>query len=313
VFGSCTSLPWVHMASALPEPGPRWRSAEFLRSLTAVSPATLTAYDRDLRQFVDWIGRMGVETPEAVTRLQLRRHLGHLTIRNYAKRTIARRASTLRRYFGWLLRANVIATDPSAGLSAPRGDGRLPRVLRRDELEQILGTDVVPGPTDLRDSVVTELLYGSGLRVAELCGISPGEVDLQAGTVDVLGKGSKYRRLPLSEPCSQVLDAWLHGGRAAFVADVCRADHEPGALLLNRRGNRLGPRDARRILDARSSEPTHPHALRHTFATHLLDGGADLRTVQELLGHADLGTTQLYTHVSRERLRKVYEQSHPRA
>ncbi|MFT5530231.1 MAG: integrase/recombinase XerC [Candidatus Poriferisodalaceae bacterium] len=302
------------MAGTIPPAPAAWRSEEFLRSLTAVAPATISAYDRDLRQFVNWVGRMGVDGPESVTRLHLRRHLGHLTTRNYARRTIARRASTLRRYFGWLHRSGAFEVDPSAGLSAPRGDGRLPRVLRSEELDQMLATpEVASGPAETRDRVVVELLYGSGLRVAELCGIDLGDVDVAAGTVDVLGKGSKYRRLPLSPPCAELLDIWIGGGRTAFVVEVCGSDHEPEALLLNRRGNRLGPRDARRLLDARTSEPTNPHALRHTFATHLLDGGADLRSVQELLGHADLGTTQLYTHVSRERLRNVYEQSHPRA
>jgi site-specific recombinase XerD len=160
-----------------------------------------------------------------------------------------------------------------------------------------------------RDDAVVELLYGSGLRVAELCGLHPNDVDLARGLVRVLGKGSKTRQVPLSQPAVEAVRAYLAGGRTWFEVDRSPAD----ALFLNRRGNPLGPRDVRRILDRRAASPTHPHALRHTFATHLLDGGADLRVVQELLGHASLQTTQVYTHVSKERLLRVYEDTHPRA
>jgi site-specific recombinase XerD len=161
----------------------------------------------------------------------------------------------------------------------------------------------------LRYQAVVELLYGSGVRVAELCALRPGDVDLPRRLATVWGKGSKQRQVPLSEPSAEAVAAWLVRGRPAMTTPESPDD----ALLLNRRGRRLTPRDVRRILDRRAASPTHPHALRHTFATHLLDGGADLRAVQELLGHADLATTQLYTHVSKERLRAVYESSHPRA
>jgi site-specific recombinase XerD len=161
----------------------------------------------------------------------------------------------------------------------------------------------------LRDDAVLELLYGSGLRVAELCGLSLGDLELAQGRLTVWGKGSKQRQVPVSEPAASAIEGWLQRGRAALAAD-----HPPtDAVFLNKRGKRLGPRDVRRILDRRSSSPTHPHALRHTFATHLLDGGADLRVVQELLGHASLETTQVYTHVSKDRLLTVYESTHPRA
>jgi integrase/recombinase XerC len=159
-----------------------------------------------------------------------------------------------------------------------------------------------------RDDAVLELLYGSGLRVAELCGLRPGDVDLRVGTVTVWGKGGKQRQVPITPPAVAALGAWLERGRVELARDDTPAD----AVFLNQRGRRLAPRDVRRIIDRRASSPTHPHALRHTFATHLLDGGADLRVVQELLGHADLSTTQHYTHVSKERLRSVYEATHPR-
>ena len=155
-----------------------------------------------------------------------------------------------------------------------------------------------------------ELLYGSGLRVAELCGLRPDDLDLDRRRVTVWGKGSKQRIVPLSRAG---LSTPSRSGSATVGATWPRADSPADAVFLNRRGDRLGPRDVRRILDRRAPSPTHPHALRHTFATHLLDGGADLRAVQELLGHADLATTQHYTHVSKERLRTVLDATHPRA
>jgi site-specific recombinase XerD len=170
--------------------------------------------------------------------------------------------------------------------------------------------DTDPAWVRLRDDAVLELLYGSGLRVSELCGLAPADVDLAGRTVTVWGKGGKQRRVPVSEPAVDAVDGWLRTGRPVIAA--ADADGEV-ALFRNARGRRLSPRDCRRIIDRRASSPTHPHALRHTFATHLLDGGADLRAVQELLGHADLATTQRYTHVSKERLRSVYASAHPRA
>lgn len=291
-----------------------WTLDAFGRSLTGVSPATATAYRSDLDAFVEWAGRLGLHHPGQVERLTLRRYMAFLASRGYARRTAARRASSLRRYFHWLRRTGAIEVDPSTGLSAPKGDGRLPRVLRDEEVGTLL--DAPPAKIDddephirLRDDAVLEVLYGSGVRVAELCSLRPGDIDLARRRITVWGKGSKQRVVPLSAPAADALQGWLAGGRA----ELCSDETPPDALFLNRRGRRLGPRDVRRIIDRRASAPTHPHALRHTFATHLLDGGADLRAVQELLGHADLSTTQLYTHVSKERLRTVHQQSHPRA
>jgi len=161
-------------------------------------------------------------------------------------------------------------------------------------------------PIERRDVAVVELLYAAGLRVSELCGLDRGDIDLRGRTVTVLGKGAKQRRVPIHDTAVAALRAWLDEGRD-------RMDGPPEAAFVNRRGARLGPRDVRRILDRRAAAPTHPHALRHTYATHLLDGGADLRVVQELLGHSSLATTQVYTHVSKERLRAVYDGTHPRA
>lgn len=154
-----------------------------------------------------------------------------------------------------------------------------------------------------------ELLYGSGLRVAEVCGLKTDDVDLGGGAVSVLGKRNKWRRVPITPGASEALQAWLSSGRAHYET----AESPPDLVFLNQRGHGLGSRDCRRIIDRRAVEPTHPHALRHSFATHLLDGGADLRAVQELLGHSDLQTTQRYTHVSASRLQAVLSATHPRA
>jgi integrase/recombinase XerC len=286
-----------------------WQQDEFVRSLTALSANTVEAYRRDVRDFVVWAERAQLDGPSAVDHVVLRRYLSFLTTRRLAKRSIARKAAALRRYFGWLTRTGVLAADPSRRLTAPRGEGRLPHVLKHDELETLLATPPADdGPIGLRDRAVVELLYGSGLRVGELCGLRPRDVDLVRAQVLVWGKGSKQRQLPMSESSVDAVRAWVEA-RDEMVTGGTPAD----SLFLNRRGHRLTPRDVRRILDRRAASPTHPHALRHTFATHLLDGGADLRAVQELLGHSDLATTQLYTHVSKERLRTVYDATHPRA
>lgn len=291
-----------------------WQLDRFAQSLTTVAPATVVAYEGDVAAFVEWAARGGVESPAAVDRLLLRRYLAYLSTRQYARRTIARKAAALRRYFRWLARTGAVPVDPSLRLSAPAGDARLPEILSRADLETLL--DSPPSVVDddeparrMRDDAVLELLYGSGLRVAELCGLNLGDVDLAQQRLTVWGKGSKQRQVPLSEPAGEAIDAWIDRARADFLRPASPVD----AVFLNQRGKRLGPRDVRRILDHRAANPTHPHALRHTFATHLLDGGADLRVVQELLGHASLETTQVYTHVSKERLLQVYDTTHPRA
>lgn len=286
-----------------------WAQDDFVRSLVSAAPNTRAAYAADVAQFVAWAERAGIESPHGVQRLTLRRYLAYLTTRRFARRTIARKAAALRRYFDWLRRRDVIATDPARRLSAPKGDARLPRVLKGPELETLLDVHDETDAVAIRDRAVVELLYGSGLRVSELCGLRAADLDLRRGETVVWGKGSKQRKLPLSEPSVEAVRLWIDRGRGAVATS--ESPSEP--LFLNRRGRPLTPRDVRRILDRRSPVPTHPHALRHTFATHLLDGGADLRVVQELLGHADLATTQIYTHVSKERLRSVYEASHPRA
>ncbi len=291
-----------------------WQVDDFERSLTDVARSTVVAYRHDVDGFVVWATRAQLDGPEMVTRLLLRRYLAFLATRRYARSTVARKVAALRRYFDWLRRQGAVATDPTLRLSAPSGASRLPRVLGPADLDALLDHPPIrvsddPAPIRLRDGAVLELLYGSGLRVAELCGLAIADVDLDRRLVTVWGKGAKQRQVPVSQPAAGAIGAWLADGRAAMIT----AATAPDALFLNRRGNRLGPRDVRRLLDRRAVSPTHPHALRHSFATHLLDGGADLRVVQELLGHASLRTTQVYTHVSKEHLRAVFEVTHPRA
>jgi integrase/recombinase XerC len=282
-----------------------WDLPGFDAWLAGRSPATRTAYRGDVAAFAEWMGRAGLTGPEGVDRLYLRRYLASLGTRRLARATVARKAAALRAYFAWLLRQGRIGSDPARSLRAPSGGGRLPRVLSGGEMASLL--DAPSGSAlDRRDVAVLELLYAAGLRVSELCGLDRGDVDLQGRTVTVLGKGGKQRRVPIHDTAVAALRAWFEGGRDDLAGP-------PEAAFVNQRGARLGPRDVRRILDRRAGAPTHPHALRHTYATHLLDGGADLRVVQELLGHASLATTQVYTHVSKERLRAVYDETHPRS
>jgi len=291
--------------------GDRWGVDDFVTSLTRASTNTVIAYRGDVNDFVEWSHDEEIDGPKHVDRLALRRYLSHLGTQRLAKRSIARKASALRRYFAWARRTGLVDTDPSLGLRAPTGEGRLPRVLDGRELHELLEPDAVDERTPLwrrhRDDAMLEVLYGSGLRVSELCGLDIDGVDLRRGVVTVWGKGGKERRVPMSQAAVDAVRSWLTKRREV------EGDQSGSALFLNGRGGRVGTRDVRRVVDERCPSPTHPHALRHTFATHLLDGGADLRIVQELLGHSDVATTQRYTHVSKERLRSVYTSTHPRA
>jgi integrase/recombinase XerC len=290
-----------------------WDVERFVASLAGASPHTRAAYERDVKQFVEWAGRGAAHEPAAVDRRVLRRYLGYLDTLGMARTSIARKAAAVRSYFRFLRRAGLIDQDPAAALTAPRGPSRLPRVPRIAEAAALLdaagdGAD----PVAVRDLAVLELLYGSGLRVSELCQLRPDDVDLGAGLVTVVGKGAKVRRVPLGEPAADAIRAYLRHSRP----ELTRPDTPHDALFLNRLGRRLGSRDARRVLERHplaDGRVLHPHALRHAYATHLLEGGADLRAVQELLGHADLATTQLYTHLTKDRLRAVYDATHPRA
>ena len=297
-----------------------WQAEGFVASLRHTSPHTRAAYTADVTQFLRWAERGGCPDPSALDRRVLRRYLAYLDTRGFARASIARKAAALRAYVRYLRRHGLVTEDVGRSLRAPKGPSRLPRVPRSADAVAMLDAasptgssgEPVADAVALRDQAVLEVLYGAGLRVGECCGLRIADCDLRRGLVTVLGKGAKVRRVPIGEPALAALGAWLERGRPALAAP----DSPPDVVFLNRRGRALTPRDARRVVERHplpDGRSLHPHALRHAYATHLLEGGADLRAVQELLGHSDLATTQIYTHVTRDRLRAVYEATHPRA
>ena len=280
---------------------------------------TIRAYRGDLTSLFDHAARMTLTTPGELDLATLRSWLARLHTQGASRATLARRASSARTFTAWAARRGYADSDPGVRLASPKPQRTLPAVLRSGEATAALdaqpaadGGEIDPVQL-LRDQAVLELLYATGIRVSELCGLDRDDVDLERRTIRVLGKGRKERTVPLGEPAIAALGRWLVQGRPAWAT----VDSGP-ALLLGARGRRLDPRAARRVVHERlQSVPglpdLGPHGLRHSAATHLLEGGADLRTVQELLGHATLATTQIYTHVSIERLRATYERAHPRA
>ncbi|HYY79624.1 MAG TPA: tyrosine recombinase XerC [Actinomycetes bacterium] len=302
----------------LPPPSRRALAAfvAHLRDERGLSVHTVAAYQRDVAQFLAFAARAGVADPAAVEPLLLRRFLALQRTRGLAAASLARKAAALRSCFRYLARRGLVAADPAAGLGTPRGARRLPVVLKTGQVDRLL--DGPAGdPVGLRDRAILELLYATGIRVGELCGLRLGDVDLAADTVRVLGKGARERQVPFGEPARAALLDYLTGARAAMLpagGDAATLQ----TLFFNRRRRPMTQRDVRGMVEryrkaAGAPAGTSPHTLRHSFATHLLEGGADLRAVQELLGHVALTTTQTYTHVTNERLRRVYEQAHPRA
>lgn len=272
------------------------------------SAHTVAAYRRDLTDFALRCGRGGLATPADVDRRFLRSYLAALSTLGYARASVARKASSLRSFYRYLTRLGMVPDDPAARLSAPKPERRLPRVPSVAGVEELL-EHCDDTPTGLRDRAVVELLYGCGIRVSELVGIRAG--DVAHGWLVVWGKGAKQRQVPLGGPAGSALDVYVATGRAGILAAAgARAD--PGeAIFLNTAGRPMTTRDVRRVLERLA--PFSPHVLRHACATHLLEGGADLRSVQELLGHASLTTTQTYTHVTGDSLRIAVERTHPRA
>jgi integrase/recombinase XerC len=278
-----------------------------------LSPHTVRAYIGDVRSLLDHAARLHVDSIERLDLRTLRSWLARLHAQGASRTSIARRASSARVFTAWATRRGLLAADPGQALSSPRPHRPLPQVLRADEAAGTLDSVDTDSAEGRRDRALLELLYATGIRVAELCGLDVDDLDLGRRTVRVLGKGNRERTVPLGEPALRAIDDWLRRGRPEWAT----ADSGP-ALLIGARGRRIDPRTARRVVHQRSSEVlggdgVGPHALRHSAATHLLEGGADLRSVQELLGHATLATTQIYTHVSVERLRATYERAHPRA
>jgi len=289
---------------------------EHLEDQRRLSPETLRAYRSDLAQFRDSLtGGGGHEPPELheIDVFSVRGFIAGLGRGNIGKSSIARKLSAVRSFFTYSVRQGWIENNPAGDISAPKIPKRLPRDLTVDEmftlLERIDGDDLA----SRRDRAILEVLYAAGLRVSELVGLDLGDIDVSSGMVRVLGKGRKERLVPFGRQASGALRRWLQGSLS-----LRKKGAQPEALFLNLRGGRLTDRSVRRILDRRLMEAAihadvSPHALRHSFATHLLGAGADLRAIQELLGHASLSTTQRYTHVSPDRLMEVYDMAHPRA
>lgn len=282
------------------------------RSERDLSPNTISSYMSDLEHFRSFCRRASVTDVADVERALLRRYLAHLSELNYSRRTIARKFSSIRACMSWALHTGRIAVDPSLDIPVPKLDHPLPKVVKPSEAAALCELPPADEARGLRDRAIIEILYGSGVRVSELCSLDLEDVDLRRGSIVVEGKGRKERKLPLSEPACRALERYVTEGRG----DLARPS-SGSALFLGVRGGRLGTRAVRSMLDRytrlEEGSKISPHTLRHSFATHLLDAGADLRAVQELLGHEDLATTQIYTHVSTERLKAVYERTHPRA
>jgi len=279
-----------------------------------LSAHSVRAYRTDVVGLLDHAARMGGQDLDRLDVQVLRSWLARLRSTGAARTTLARRAAAARTFTAWAHRTGLLAADPGAQLASPRPHRTLPPVLRQEQAAALVERpDPDDGPIGLRDRLVLELLYATGIRVGELVGLDVDDVDRHRRVVRVIGKGDKQRSVPFGAPADRALDAWLRQGRPALA----RAGSGP-ALLLGAKGRRIDPRTVRRMVhDQLARVPDAPdlgpHGLRHSAATHLLEGGADLRAVQEILGHASLSTTQIYTHVSVERLRAAFRQAHPRA
>jgi site-specific recombinase XerD len=288
---------------------PLLRYLDALRG-SGASPATIRAYRGDLAQYGRWLDAAGADVTHTDLKL-VRRYAAYLGSMRYAPATAARKLSAVRSAHAWLRERGLAGDDPAALVAGPRRVRKLPATLSHDELERVLDAPR-RGPRELRDAALLELLYGCGLRAAEACGLRLADLDLEAGWVRVTGKGDRQRTVPIGEAASAALQRYLRGARPQLAGR--RTDAH---VFLSVRGRPLHPSDVRRALDRalREAGLVHrsPHALRHTFATHLLEGGADLRSIQELLGHASVSTTQVYTHVSVRHLKATHAAAHPRA
>ncbi|MEU5878223.1 tyrosine recombinase XerC [Spirillospora sp. NPDC047279] len=300
------------------EPQAAWARealADFERHLRAerdVSPHTLRAYMGDLGDLCEYAENVGVGEPDDLDVGVLRGWLARQHALGRARATLARRTAAARAFTRHLHRRGLLTHDPGPLLGTPKRQRDLPAVITQGEASRLLEEMEAEGPLGLRDRAVLEVLYGTGVRVSELCGLDIEDLDTERRTARVLGKGGRERVVPMGAPAASAVEAWLRDGRGALMTG-----ESGSALFLGARGGRLHPTSARRIVHARIGEvgevpDLSPHGLRHSAATHLLEGGADLRSVQEILGHASLQTTQLYTHVSAERLKQVHRQAHPR-
>lgn len=286
-----------------------------LRDERMLASHTVAAYLSDARQLAGFCAGHAIDDPDEVAPLVLRRYLAALAGAGYARASMARKVASVRTLFAELAKRGLTTGDPGTALTGPTPDRRLPRVLRPRQVAALLAAPDASTPVGQRDRALLELCYASGARVSELVGLDVDDVDLAGAGARLHGKGDKDRLVPLGEPACEAVDRWLSRGRPALCAEVSEPD--PRALFLGVRGGRLSDRGARAVVErtavAAGLGRISPHTLRHSYATHLLEGGADLRSVQELLGHVVLSTTQTYTHLSRQHLRSSYEGAHPRA
>jgi integrase/recombinase XerC len=289
-----------------------------LRGQRNLAEHTVRAYRADLLNLFTHLGRLGIDSLDSVDLRALRSWLAKQHTLGQARATLQRRAAAARVFFAWAQETGQIATDPAANLRSPRVSRILPPTLEAATAAQMLDAAAATmgepgGPITVRDAAILEVLYATGIRVSELCGLDMADLDRERQVIRVFGKGSKERTVPVGAPAVRAVDVWLEKARPQLVTGASGQ-----AMFLGERGKRIDPRVARRIVH-RSLQMTPgapdlgPHGLRHAMATHLLEGGADLRSVQEMLGHASLATTQIYTHVTNERLRSAFEQAHPRA
>lgn len=270
-----------------------------------LSVHTLAAYERDLGQFAGFCEDSGVIELRAVNRRLIRRYMSQLSLRGYARRSVARKISAVRSFFADAAKRSMVPANPAEGIHQPKRPAPLPKALPAGALSSALDAIVGDDPVDLRDRALLELLYSSGLRVSELAALQIGDTE-QGDMLRIVGKGGKTRVVPVGRTAQAAIRRYLNGGRPKLAGDQAYS-----AMWVGVRGGPLDTRGVRRVVQKRLG--TFPHALRHSFATHLLEGGADLRSVQELLGHVEPATTQIYTSVSRRHLRSTYERSHPRA
>lgn len=288
----------------------------YISYLTAerhASSYTVRNYTHDLRHFLDFLNQENVISLRDVDRFLLRRYIASLLEQGFDKASIAGKLSALRSFYRYLMQENIISSNPLLTVSSPKLERRLPSFLSADEVKLFLDRVDTSTPLGQRDKAMLELLYAAGLRVSEMVALDVGSVNLETREIRVWGKGSKERVALMGEPAAAALNRYLGDGRRQLLGDS-----RTEALFINRYGRRLSERAVqtairRYAIEAGLDKKVHPHMLRHSFATHLLDGGADLRVVQELLGHVNLSTTQIYTHVTQAQARKVYLAAHPRA
>ncbi|MBI4605552.1 MAG: tyrosine recombinase XerC [Planctomycetes bacterium] len=287
----------------------------YLRYERNMSPETIRAYEKDLHQFLRHFAKGDGELthPGEITTLQIREYLGHLKEKNYQKTTIVRKLATIRSFYKCLNRKGLVSTNPLAEIPTPKVEKKIPHFLSTEEVEKLLNAPQGTGFQSVRDRAILETLYSTGLRVSELTSLNVGDVDTTQEVVKCRGKGRRERVVPVGSFALQAIRAYID-----LRAQVPQTNEkDPEALFLNRFGDRLSSRSIRKIIDkyirvTGLNEKTSPHTLRHSFATHLLNRGANLRMVQELLGHKHLSTTQIYTHVTTEAMRQAYQAAHPR-